>query len=461
MSATLVVSILSLVFHLIVGVLLLVHINYDFEYDQINLLPIKSVVQQPITYLQVENGSGPIINNHNFFYWEGMYLVEEPMCESNCIFIDRVKGYNLTIWKNTTFISQSSTNHNYYTLLKQAKPQGEPCDEGYKHCGILDSFNQTLCLLENETCPLNQIELSNSSTPSDIFTNKDVVNTTLLNDNITYLHTSNAEINSLVIIDVVLGPESFCFEFGKRKLGPPYYGFERSSSGSYCTEYGEYETDYHYVSIDKHPKYNVYNENGIIPKLQGFVEYSGDPYPLEKLKNYNLHLYKRNYVGFEITCLGDKELNEESINFVKKYKGTIFGLNLAAAIISLTNSFLCIGACVVACDNAKEVQDAAEKQKELIESWIISCAVSLAIIPLISVSFGLSLTSTNSIFKCADAPIAEKFIGTKTLDIILMTLSFGLYLLMIVTNLTIVVIVNVYLCFYKKQKEKLTQEDPK
>ena len=132
------------------------------------------------------------------------------------------------------FYSQNLTYLNYFTLLEHAKPQNVQCDEGYKQCGVLDSFNQTLCLLENETCPLNQIELSKSKVPSDIFTNKDAVTTTLLNDNETYLHTSNAEINSPVITEIVIGPESFCFDFEERKLGPPYYEYERSSTNGIC-----------------------------------------------------------------------------------------------------------------------------------------------------------------------------------------------------------------------------------
>jgi hypothetical protein len=31
-----------------------------------------------------------------------------------------LRGFNLTIWKNTTFISLNSTYYNYFTLLKQA-----------------------------------------------------------------------------------------------------------------------------------------------------------------------------------------------------------------------------------------------------------------------------------------------------------------------------------------------------
>ena len=277
-----------------VGVLIIVHFNFDWEYNSIEQYTKKSLIQQPMIYFNVDNGTNQIANQHIFSYWEGMNSIQKCWCEKYnkekhyCEYrkcqtvVDRVAGFNLPIWKNTSFVSQNSIYHNYFTLLKNAKPYRESCDEGHKPCGLLDSFNQTLCLLENETCPLNQIELSNSSTPSDIFTNKSAVNTTLLNDNITYLHTSNAEINSHIIIEVVFGPKSFCFYFNRRKLGPPDYWYEISSTSGKCTNYFGYEIDYNYISLDKYSKFNVYNENGIIPIIQGYLEYS-EPYPLEEL----------------------------------------------------------------------------------------------------------------------------------------------------------------------------------
>ena len=127
-----------------------------------------------MAYFQVDNGTSTLTNHHNFFYWEGMNKIQECWCaaynknrctryECNPLILNSVQGFNLTIWKNTTFISQKFTNYNYYTLIKHAKPPNEQCDEGYKQCGLLDLLNQTLCLLENETCPLNQIEISTSS----------------------------------------------------------------------------------------------------------------------------------------------------------------------------------------------------------------------------------------------------------------------------------------------------------
>ena len=119
-----------------------------------------------------------------------------------------------------------------------------------------------------------QIELSNSDTPSYIFTNKSAVTTTPLNDNKTYLHTSNAEINSTVITGIVLGPELIYMNFDNINLGPPVYQHESfSNEDPINMNISRYITDYHYISLDKYQKFAVYNENGIIPNIQNFVEY--------------------------------------------------------------------------------------------------------------------------------------------------------------------------------------------
>ena len=466
----LIVSFLDLFVCLAVGVLLIIHMNCNWEYSNIELYTKQSLIEQPMTYFNVDNGTYSLTNQHIFSYWEGMNSIRERLCLNYfCTsykyksLVPSVPGFDLTIWKNTTFISQNYTYHNYLSLLKQAKPQDEPCDEGYKQCGILDSFNQKLCLLEHETCPLNQIELSKSPTPSDIFTNKDVVNTTLLNDNVTYLHTSNAEINSRVIIGIVLGPRSFCFDFDERKLGPPYYSYDRSSSRGECTSHFGYETDFHYTSLDKQSKFQVYNEIGIISKIQDFINYN---YPLKELKNYNLYLYKRNYVGFNLTCLGDRELNEESINVIKKNVALIYRLNVSAAVFVFIQSVVCF---LCACVYIGSYDD------ERFFIYLGGFSISLVVIPLIAISFNLSLTPTNSIYKCTESQMSGQLTESEKLDLILEIISFGLYMLMIFIHLIFMFIISPFgkkicdliidCCKERKKKRELAQlgfarEDP-
>ena len=429
-------------------VLLILFTIQQNEYERIDSLIQQSLHQQPIAYFKVDDGTSTLKEKHTFFYWDGMLIRYSQGLQSTST---SLSGFNLTIWKNTTFISLNSTYYNYLTLLKQAKPYGEQCNEGYKPCGILDSFNQTLCLLENEICPLNQIELSNSSTPSDIFTNKNAVNITLLNDNKTYLHTSNAETTSPVMTEIVFGPESFCMNFEERKLGPPYYQYEYSSTEGICNEYAGSIINEHYISLDEYSKYNVYNENGIVTKIKDFLESFEESYPFEKIKDYKLHLYKSNYVGLNLTCLGDQELNEESFNVVKKYKKIIDDLIISVILIlSFVVIFYFVGFPFGAGFN----------EESQFYMFIAGLCLSTIFIPLLSVSLGLFSSSfTNSIYKCAETPITEAFMKSETFSFKLMLISLSLHLFMVIIKVILILFARFKVCnkvdeWRKKQKEK-------
>ena len=103
-----------------VGVLLFNHIISNWNYKLIQLITKQSVIQHPIADFRTDYGTNLSTNQHNFFYWEGMNKIEDCWCEGygydedgsffrveKCkILYDRVYGFNLTIWRNTTFISK-------------------------------------------------------------------------------------------------------------------------------------------------------------------------------------------------------------------------------------------------------------------------------------------------------------------------------------------------------------------
>ena len=406
----------------------------------------QSLKQYPMDSFTVDNYS--LTNKHILYYWKGMKNSKNCECditdsEYGCLKYDCLSPgpdmfyFNLTTWKNTTFVSQRSTNYNYYTLLKQAKPQDVPCDKGYKQCGLLDLLNQKLCLLENETCPLNQIEISNSQTPSDIFTNKSAVITTPLNGGLTYLHTSNAEIHSHVIIDIVLGPKSFCMNADERKLGPPYYKYDSSSSFGQCTN-----IDYHHVSIDEQSKYEVFNENGMMTQIQEFW----NDYPQEKLNNYNLHLYKHNYVGFDLTCLGNQEFNEESTKYVKKNNVVITFINSILGALLPLFSLIKI---IMFLYELREKQARSDffKWNRDIENnnqpykYVGEHYVFLFIFIAESISFVLSLNAINYIFKCAEFELIKNFHYLEK-EFIIQIVTFVVCYLKFMVNLVVAAVIN-------------------
>ena len=53
-----------------VGVLIIVHFNFDWEYNSIEQYTKKSLIQQPMIYFNVDNGTNQIANQHIFSYWE-------------------------------------------------------------------------------------------------------------------------------------------------------------------------------------------------------------------------------------------------------------------------------------------------------------------------------------------------------------------------------------------------------
>ena len=96
-------------------VLLIIFINQQDEYERINSLIQQSLYQQPIAYFKVDDGTSALKEKHTFFYWDGMWISYYKGLQS---ISTSLRGFNLTIWKNTTFISLNSTYYNYFTLLK-------------------------------------------------------------------------------------------------------------------------------------------------------------------------------------------------------------------------------------------------------------------------------------------------------------------------------------------------------
>ena len=69
---------------------ILVFVILILRLDELNLSLIKqSVMQSLIRFFNVNDADNPLINKHNFFYWEAMNVVQECWCdvrdEGECI----------------------------------------------------------------------------------------------------------------------------------------------------------------------------------------------------------------------------------------------------------------------------------------------------------------------------------------------------------------------------------------
>ena len=85
---------------------------------------------------------------------------------NGCITIKPKKINNLYIWKGNEFCIK--TFHlSYLDLLNHIIDKENNCKIGFKNCGFIDTLQNKLCLKENLNCPINNIEFSNSKTPSN------------------------------------------------------------------------------------------------------------------------------------------------------------------------------------------------------------------------------------------------------------------------------------------------------
>ena len=60
----------------------------------------------------------------------------------------------------------------YFTLLSRVTEDKNICKEGYKRCGYLDDSNNTLCVKEEEKCPINYLNFDFDFTGNKTTINK-------------------------------------------------------------------------------------------------------------------------------------------------------------------------------------------------------------------------------------------------------------------------------------------------
>ena len=75
--------------------------------------------------------------------------------------------------------------NNYSNYLKRITKDG--CIEGYKKCGILDTYNNSFCISKSSDCPINKI-LFDSSSKKDEYLNKKYDDYYLTDKNNMYLY---------------------------------------------------------------------------------------------------------------------------------------------------------------------------------------------------------------------------------------------------------------------------------
>ena len=269
--------------------------------------------------------------------------------KAGCENVEPIKSKDYTYWRSTQFCSKKSKETNnewkYFDYLENSVKKGESCLEGYKKCGILDTLNNTLCLLKNETCPLNLLIVTNSYLPPPEYQNLNVT-TVLLEDNIEdeyYLHYSNEAINNSVIVDFqITEPDKLCIE-SNHYYSSYYYPLNGITANCSTSLYGvEYSTRYSYV--DTVTKEQLFIDHSIYSQVDFLPDY--ETWRLEMIPQ---SLYTRPYLGFTKKAMSAVKSTPENNEHLSK-SGSYFTI----ITILLLVSFLFIVAFVIADGNEIE-----------------------------------------------------------------------------------------------------------
>ena len=249
--------------------------------------------------------------------------------------------------------SENNTlNFSYSDLLKNSTKNN--CKIGYKHCGILDSVNNILCIEESLPCPINEIAIEKEDNYNRFY---------YKNYSLTY---SNIAINKKLIISIIksdIHPQYITtdnFIFDQKTLDEEKYSSGYSSGGGggggfrtlkdINSSYGDSKmTTY---ILDK------FNEDNNIDKCY------------EKIYD---KLYIRNYIGFD-TYIQMKEFID--INFRSQIKG-IFP-NYASIVIGYISLGPILGLIIFSITRIC-YKDTPEKDFEGDPSCVWTCKIFLII----------------------------------------------------------------------------------
>lgn len=223
---------------------------------------------------------------------------------------------------NSHFICAKMSKFKYKEIVKKNKviSKEEVCPENYKSCGILDSFGKILCILIDETCPINSVTIRKKF--NDFF---NLTKSFDINPYYTFSNLSN-ETNAHLISQIKLTQYRHCanpFE----KFWDYYYILEPPDQRCITEINGKlYDERYQRIFNSSINKLILYNENSITVKLKDIDEVS-----LNRIKEDKLYFFSRYFIGFEY-----KELEKSVFN----YENLISNQNSANNCILITKYYI-------------------------------------------------------------------------------------------------------------------------
>lgn len=243
--------------------------------------------------------------------------------DNNCTEKIPVVSSTIYTWRNKSFYTTPS-KYTYDDLFEMSVDEKKECPIGYKKCGKLDFYNNTLCLPKDEKCPVNYLEISNRAEPP----NKNFHFTSIPFDDGYYIHYSNEDINNYTIKNYFRSGDKIpCINIGDyNDTGPKYTLY----AGICNKRHGYIYASKYYSKVDSISKEQLLKENNKYDEVKNLTKYH---YPFKDLAKYNYSISTGIFLGYNRTCRKDILNFNETVNQtettmlkVKYYNISLFSL---------------------------------------------------------------------------------------------------------------------------------------
>ena len=201
------------------------------------------------------------------------------------------KNYPLLDIDSNFVFSELSKDYDYDYLLKHSTK--DKCENGFKKCGILDSYDNIMCLKEGEPCPINEIIIDNETKEIEYIEKgfKSVKLDKILQD-YQLLYYTNKSINNSIAVNLCLYNDKY-ITCSFNKTISNFMNNERVKSVKSIDKYG----------IEKiyNNSNNSNNSNLSYINYEDYIKYDDNYYDTNYNKVFNTltDVFIENYIGFD------------------------------------------------------------------------------------------------------------------------------------------------------------------
>ena len=226
---------------------------------------------------------------------------------SKILTLEDIIKENNNILKPILNISSNGTityyKDNYETLLKHSKKE---CEKNYKPCGILDTLGNTMCIPEDDKCPINDIVVDLKTKKDDYIDRGYEVGYLENLDFNNYLYYRNIETENKIVVKLnkeentprYIHEGNFKFDnetYEDYIMDTDYYGTDDDEVYSYCID-----ANYKNNKKKKLRKLIANNEYGNIDITSYILQRFNESINIDKtFTKISDNLFAGNYIGFK------------------------------------------------------------------------------------------------------------------------------------------------------------------